>query len=111
MLKTPGMFLYYLNEYGIMIKLITYQYIDERVFEGNGKLVCIGEVKESKEVYVRVDFDKSCRQDLYDFLCNVPPFTKCCVLDNDRTFSGEFITKSRMDGNPLLKLSKISQYI
>lgn len=94
-----------------MIELITYQYINERVFEGNGKLVCIGEIKESNEVYVRIDFDKSYRQALYDFLCDVPPFTKCSVWDNDRSFNGEFITRSRIDGSPILKLSKISQYI
>jgi hypothetical protein len=111
MLKTPGLFLYYINEYGIMIKLITYQFIEECVFEGNGKLVRIGETEESNEVYVRVDFDKPYRQALNDFLCDVPSFTKCSVWDNDRSFNGEFVTRSRIDGSPLLKLSKISQYI
>ena len=95
-----------------MIRLTIYQDFKEHTFEGEGRLEIIGEVEESNNVYMRVAFDEKYGQALYDFLYDVPSYTKCRVWDNDgRFFNGEYVTKSRIDKNPLVTVSKISQYI
>lgn len=105
-------FLYYYNELNIMIRLTIYHRFNEYTFEGEGKLTRIGEVEKSNTTHVKVDFDKSYEHAIRDFLYDVSCGDKCKVCDNEnRYFNGEYMTKSRIDGNPILELSKISQYI
>lgn len=112
MLKKLDVFLYYFKETSIMIRLTIYQDFKEHTFDGDGHLEIIGEVEESNNVYMRVAFDKKHEQALYDFLYDVPSYTRCRVWDNDgRFFNGEYVTKSRIDKSPLVIVSKISQYI
>lgn len=95
-----------------MIRLTIYQCFKEYTFEGEGHLTIIGEAEEANNVHMKVDFDESYESALYDFLYDIPSGTQCRVYDNDgRFFNGKYITKSRIDGNPLVTVSKISQYI
>lgn len=95
-----------------MIRLTIYHGLAEYTFDGEGHIDIIGEVKESNDIHMKVNFDKQYHQPLNDFLHNVTSFDRCKVWDNDnKLFCGEYITISRMDGNPLLKVSKISNYI
>ena len=95
-----------------MIRLTIYQDFKEHTFEGEGCLEIIGEVEESDNIYMRIAFDKKYEQSLYDFLYDVPSGTQCKVWDNNgKFFNGKYMSKSRIDKNPLLEVSKISQYI
>lgn len=95
-----------------MIRLTIYQDFKEHTFEGEGHLEIIGEVEESNNIHMRVAFDKKYEQTLYDFLYDVPSGTPCKVWDNDgKFFNGKYMSKSRIDNNPLLEVSKISRYL
>lgn len=111
-LKKSSIFLYYLKESIAMMKLTIYHNFAEHTFEGDGHLETIETAEESNHTYIKVDFNRSHQQALCDFLCCIPPLDNCRVLDNDgNILYGEYIGASRMDGNPLLKISNISRYI
>lgn len=111
-LKKFNTFLYYFKELTTMIRLTIYQGLTEHTFDGEGRLTYIGGVKDSDKIHMKLDFDKSYESALCDFLCDIPSGTKCRVWDNDgKYFNGEYVTKSRIDNNPLVTVSKISKYI
>jgi hypothetical protein len=61
---------------------------------------------------MRVHFDKVYEHTLNDFLYDVHQDDKCRVYDNDGGFfNGKYVTRSRIDGNPLIIVSKIPHYI
>lgn len=111
-LKKFNTFLYYFKELTTMIKITLYHKFKEYSFEGEGHLTYIGEVEDSDNIHMKIDFDESYESALCDFLRDIPSGTKCRIWDNDgKYFNGEYVTKSRIDKNPLVTVSKISRYI